>query len=634
MLPWLNISQFLGMNTLRKSNEIQRGEAAYALNSDHSTSSAVGPLEGYSLMGNQTNTDHVITKQFTYERGDGFKISVQVRDDGTNSYLEYLNTDDSRNSQLGEWLILVSGLATAVRSNGTVNRQNLMGITAFNDTGTDNMLFCNGTQNFSQWSGAVCVSDGAITAAAATITVKSISGDPATNPTDRFPSTGSFTYRNTAGTYTTVTYTGKTSTTFTGCSGATASADETGIAEAADTSTYSSVPKNNILDTAQGRVVAAGRSDAPNQWSVSRVSDFTDWTTSTTPDDAQSIDFPEGGVSTALAHIDQWFFYSKESVIWAITYQITQVSDGAGGFIDAAQSVKKRIASIGAVNQKAITNVNDDIWFLSLDGQLRRLFRLEGEQGFQTEDLNEIIRPTLDGWEFEDAVLQYWETERMIISAGRSSSDVPINDKGIIYQLSRNLDGSQVLNRTVHDWFIGDAHVRDKQLYFGSSVESRTFKAFDGFSKNGAPYDWKRIERIEVFPELGGHFNRKYVQFLGVTGLIATGTQLDISLAYDFNGSTATQEMNLLGTDEDYIVSQPLNQLNSFQLNTEPLNGTRDSIPDMNPFFVVFALPNEYTPYNIQLTFSTSGVGQDCEIDAYGWVVHDADQAPDKLKGQ
>lgn len=631
-LPWTTQTQYLGLNTLRKADEIQRGEAALALNSDHSTSSAVGPLEGYSLDGHQPNPNDVITRQYTYQRGDGFEIKLQVRDDATNSYLEYLNKGDDRNSSLGQWTILVSGLATAKNTDGSINKTKVMGFTAFNDTGVDSMLFSNGTNNFSKWSGAVCIVDGALAGGEATVTVSLISGDPAANPTDRFPSTGSFVYRNTAGTITTVTYTGKSGTTFTGCSGVTATADNTGIAEAADTSTYSAVPKNNILDTAQGRVVACGRSDAPNQWSVSRVSDFTDWTTSTTPDDAQSIDFPEGGISTALSHIDEWFFYCKEKVIHAISFNITSVSDGAGGYIPALQSIKKRVSKVGVACQKSLCNVNDEVWFTSPDGQARKLFRLSNENGFNTEDLNEMIRPSLEGFVWDDCSMAYWPKKRTIIASGRSSSDVVMNDKAIVYQLSRNLEGTQIINRGTLDWFIGDQHVYNDELYFGSSIESICFKSFDGFSKNGAPYDWVRTEKLETFNEHGGWFTRKSVPFIGVTGSIATGTTLYLNLFYDILGSTGISEMSITGTDDGYVVSQPLNTLNAFTLNTEPLNGTRTSISGMNPFNVLFSLANEYLPYSIQLTFKTSGIGQDVEINAHGYVVYDGKQHPDLIK--
>lgn len=628
-------SEYFGLQTLRSATEIQRGAAALALNSDHSSSSTLSPFQGYSNFGNQANATDVITRKFNYRDGLGFQIPVQVRDNATTAILEYFNPGDTRNSTDGEWETLVTGLTTAINSDVTVNKRRVMGFTAFNDRGVNNLLFCNGVENFSRWSGAICVMDGAVAENAGTITVKKVTGDPKANPTDGFPSSGTLTYKDTAGVVQSLAYSSKTATVFTMSTpgNTTASADTTGVAETADTSTHSGLPENNILDTAQGRVIACGLDSTPNTVNLSRVGDFTDFTTSTVAADAQIVEFESGGSCTGLAHMDDWFFALKESETWAWTFTPSTVEDGSGGSVDTISTFFKRIAQVGCSNQKAIADVNDDIWFITSRGQIRRLFRLEGETGFSTEDLMGIIRPSVKNFNWDDGTLEFWEQERIVVAAGRSSTSIAMNDKVITLQLSEKRNGDKIINHSTLDWFVGDWMVYIDELHHGSSLQSKDFKSFDGFSKDGAAYDWVRTERIESFPEIGDRFIQKRIKYLGIEGTISTGCTLNIRIDYDVNGQTATQTMSLEGTDTDFVVFQPLNTLNAFGLNLEPLNSTQDNIGSRNPFFVVFALPNEYSVRNVQLTFKTSGIGQDVQILAHGWVVSDDAQHVKNLKG-
>lgn len=626
-MAWQTITNYFGLNSLRKASELLLGEAADTLNSDHSSSTSVGPLKGYSLFGNQANTDHVITRQYTYADGLGFEIDLQVRDDTTNSHLEYRNPGDDRNSSNGEWVVLVPNLVTAVNSDGTVNKRRVMGFAPFNDTGTNNLLFCNGSDNFSRWSGAVCRADGAITAGASTITVEKVPGDPKTNATDGFASSGTLVYKDTAGNRQSLAYSSKTATTFTMTTPAntTASADNTGICEAADTTTYSAVPKNNILITAQGRVWAAGADANPNQLTYTKLSDFTDWTTSTDFEDAGSEDFPDGGSGTGLGSIDQWIIFFKEKQVWAFTLNPITVNTAR-----ANTPIRKLICRVGCANQKAIANVNDDLWFVTPHGQIRSVSRLlQGESGFESIDLSNKIRPSIKNFVWDDAAAIWWPKERMFVLSGRSSSTVTINDRAVVIQQSILEDGSTHLNHGILDWFIGDFHLNGENLYFGSSVDSRNYKAFDGYSKNGAPYAWKYTTRIEDF---GNQWIKKEVRHLAVKGYIGSGTVVKFTVYWDEFGWKGVSEMELTADDGGNIVlAQALNTLGTFSLGTQPLGGNIDDLSELSPFNIVFPLPSTYLPYNVQLIMETSGIGQRCEITSHAWDVEDAEEHVDML---
>jgi hypothetical protein len=605
---------YLGVDSLRKAQEIPKAKAAFALNMNLGSSSSLVPAKGYSTFGNVISanlTGSKITTKYTYERGSGYETQLRVRDDASNTIVEYLNPGDIRNNSNGEWLSLLTGQTKDV----------VYGFAPFNDTGVDKLLWCDAIDNFRSWTGAICLADGAITLGLAIIPVKKVTGDPKTNATDGFPATGSFTYRDTAGVFITVTYTGKSNTTFTGCVGATVSATNTGIANI--TINEIGIPKNNILITAQGRVWAAGRTDAPNQVQCSKVSDYTNWTAGTTPDAAALEDFPDGGNVTALVAKDDWIFIGKKRRVIALKYTITSISDGAGGAVQTKSRVDKIVARIGMVSQKATALIGDDIYFISSKGQIRRLFGLEAENEFRTENINREIQPSLVKSVFTDASMEYFQEQNLLIVAFMKNSDSSVNDYGEFIWFSINELGQTNINISFHDWFIGDTNIYNDKLYFGSSIDGADYKAFDGYTKDGAPYDTKYVTRIEDGAEVGFNtFIEKFLEYLFVKGAIGAGTIINLKLYYDDNGSTGILPLTMDYNDgEPYIIQQTLNTLNSFALNTEPLGGVLTELSELNPFKYFFPLPTQYEPYNWQLEISTSGTGQIYEIDTHGYNI-------------
>lgn len=582
--------EYRGIMTTRSGEKIPRGFATSIVNGDQSSSSQTGPEKGYSLFGNQSNPDNKTTRRYTYERGNGVETMLQVRDDASNNILEVLHPGDIRNSEDGEWLILVSGLTTGKQ----------IDFTPFNDTGTDNLLFCDGVGNFSRWSGAMCVIDGALSAAAATVPVKKITGDPKTNATDGFPASGSFIYRDTTGTYKTITYTGKTASSFTGCSGVTATADNTGVMQAADTTTYSAVNKNNVLGTAQGKVWGTGNPAQPTVLDFSAVSDFTDWTADVNPNDPGARDFPEGGKNTVLAFQDDWVFVGKEKAIFAykIVYQTAT----------ARSELVKKISDIGIANQKSVALVGNEWWFVSPEGRIGRILRLESEGLFQVEDITELIKPTLENAVWDDAVIEYFPKRNKLIVAYKMDSNSSQNDRALDIQISVNEEGNKVLNFGLLDWYISDMCLYNKDLYHGSGAESECFKSFDGWSKNGGPYEWNRLDRVENF----GNFEAKEVFYHEVVGLIGPGTTLIDKVHYGENAYLGTIEKSIAFSDgEPWVVSQALNTLGAFELGINPLGGALlEDIEDLSFFHVYFSLPNEYRPFVVQREFETIGTGQ------------------------
>lgn len=593
---------YRGLYSLREASEIPPNFASHVLNADLSSSSQISPMKGYSRFANQSNPNNDIISAFLAEDGFGFQIPVVVRDNGTNTILEYLNRGDIRNNPDGEWLVLYASFTTALP----------MSFALFNDTGTHNLLMSNGTENLSRWSMGICVMDGAVAAGASTITVKKVTGDPKTNPTDGFPASGTIVYRDTAGAIKSLAYSSKTATVFTMTTPAdtTASATNTGVAEAVDTTTYSAAPKFRFIFTGHGRLYGT---DAPTQPTVlqgSAVSDFSDFTNGTTPSSAFTEDFPEGGRNLALAVIDEWVIIFKERQVLGLGFQFPTSTTRV--------TTRKHISDVGIAYKYALTRVGNDWWYVSPGGQIRRLSRIAAESVFQTEDLNNLIRPTIANFLFDEAACGYFPRERIFVVSAKSDSDQGANNRVITIQFSEDEMGNPIINHGILDWFVNGWFIYQDNFYFGPSSGSRVYKAFDGYSKDNAGYRFEYTTRLEHF---GKEYEQKQVLFLGVKGRLGAGTQLNVDVYFDEEAKTALYEYEISQDDSDYVTAGVSNPLGVNALGSEPLGGTIADVSDLDPFIVFFEIPQKANPHMVQVNFYTDGEGQRAVINSHAWYV-------------
>src|SRR3990167_9342599 len=201
---WISQTKFKGFNSLRRATELPEGVAADCLNCDLGSSSIIAPIKGYSVFGNQANTGHKTIRRYTYTKGDGTEILLQVRDNETNYILDYLNKLDVRNNADGEWSILEAGLSRTVNQADGTTRKAEFGFAPFNDTGTDQLVYGNGVEALRIWNGAFAK------IASTTVNTIVINSDLTCTQLG-FSATGSLIINGT-----TYTYTGLSSKTFTG----------------------------------------------------------------------------------------------------------------------------------------------------------------------------------------------------------------------------------------------------------------------------------------------------------------------------------------------------------------------------------------------------------------------------------
>ena len=611
-MPWISQTQFNGMISLRRSTSLPVGFCADSLNSDLGSSSQAAPQKGYTRFGNQSNPSDSIVRKFTYIKGDGVEITLQVRDDGTNYIVEYLNQENVINSADGEWEILEAGLSrTRTLSDGTVKKLRL-DFAPQNDTGTDQLIYGNGVEGLRIWNGAIAE------ISATTATTITIDGSVTITLKGFDTATGDLLINGTAYAYTGVVGSGGLQ--FTGVTpDPTGEANGSGISQKVNTNTLSSIDKGSILVSAQSRLFMAGVTATPNQVTFTKIGTLTDVVDNGTPDDGGFEDFPQmNGDIEALSSLNEWIIVFSKKRILAFKYQFPTSTTRV--------VVMKEIATEGCSSYKAVVKLGDQVWYGTPKGGLKRITQIAHEDIFRVEDMTELIRPTIANFVWDDSTLEYVPKEKVFIYAGKSSSEVSNNDKAVMVWLTDDGLGKQSFNLGISDWFIGDMTIFKDELHFGSSVASFNYKGFDGFSKDGAPYTWRRIERVEFFTGKDrGPWTKKRLAILAIRGAIGPGTTLNIKVFYGLNGNLTTTDLQLKHSDSDYIVETSLNPLGQNSLGTEPLGGTFADIADLDTFFVKFPMPNTDVE-DIQIQYETDGTGQRVSIDVVGYFVEDSEQ--------
>ncbi len=600
--PFITQTQYRGMMSLRNATELPVGFCAYSLNGDLGSSSQAAPLPGYSSFGHQTNKNQPTIRKYTYTRGDGTSVMLQVRDDGTNYILEYLNQEDTRNDNNGEWSILEAGLSRSrILLNGTIKKLDF-GFESFNDTGTDQCIYGNGVEGIRIWNGC--------TAALLSSTVNTVTiAGTATLANRGFKTSGSVIINGN-----TYAYSGISGTSFTGVgTDPTSETANSGVAQSVDTSTMSAVDKGSVFLTLNARLYMAGIVLAPNQVTYSKVGDITSYSGSN-PDDGGFEDFPDmAGNITALSYVDSWLIAFSLNRIVAFSFQYPTAT---------TRTVQKIVISDeGCPNQKAVKKIGDRVLYLTPYGGIKQITQIAAKDVFNVEDLTDNIRPTLQGFDWSDGVLEYSSKKRMIRTAGKTDSTQTGNNIGVDLFFTKDELDQPIQNLGIHDWFIGDTCIFNGDIHFGSSLDCQDMLAFDGYTKNGAPYKWKRSERRELFSNA---WEKKRMPYFAVRGAIDPGTILPMTLKYNINGSLTVQPFELRGDDERFVSSSTLNMLGGFELGSEPLGGTMEDIGDLRPFQVIFPLPEIYFR-DIQLEYEVQK-GMRVMVDTHAYYVEDAGQ--------
>lgn len=590
-----NASQNRGLITADEASNLNN--AFQACQNITFTRYGFGPRRGYSLIGANDNTGTTgIKSLFSYLLSDNSEVLIRSH----TTWIEWLNDKGGTD---GEWHTLVASLTSGKR----------FGFAPFNtttlSTAVNRLFFCNGVENYSEWNGAHTALNGAVTAGATTITV---------DDTTYFTATGSLLINGT-----TVTYTGKTATTFTGCASVPTASDNDGVAQLPDTTTYSTQPKMNLMLTAMTRVwgIAGNETVQGNRLYYSKAGtsaaapDPTNFTAAANLVDPGFRDFPEGGSRiNALSNIDDKILVWKENVINTYQFDNTQSTkfDIIGNLIQGSD--------VGCGALGAVTEAVSRQFFVSKKGGLKILSREEGSQLLRPLQISERILPTIKNFDFDNAIINYDQENNLILVSCASATDLD-NDTIICYDIRR--DAITLFKGIAASCFV----THKKKIYFGHTLEAKVYKLFDGFTDAGSNVNTSAQTENYTFGDIG---MPKAMDYFFIDGWIKSGRKLNIRFDFD-NGTQSYKQITLTGdTTLNYIYDVSPNVFGETEFGAYPFGGDPEEFTGMFKFIVAIGFTN-LQAHNCSVTFWSSDVGEAWWIGNYGWSPKEGNFLPKNI---
>lgn len=587
------LSEFDGLYTAKDSDRIPDGKSPSLLNVRIIGTHFRGAL-GYNLVGTRNSNAGEVSAKYTYKRSDGKQRMVRVRDNGTTGTLEWY---DSVNE---EWYILLENLTTGKK----------MGFAEYNTSSTNNMIFCNGVENLSKWTGAITRLTAAASGSSDTLSVAD---------TTDFPATGTIIYNGTE-----KAYDSKTSTSFHATSGNwhASSGSDDGVAQAADDSTHSGLTKGNILLSAKDRLWIAGQPSAPTQVDYSDEGDAFTFTGGAGRTDSGAEDFfGIGGAITGLAE--------KEDEI------VVLGEDGGDGFsfVYPTSTTKApqfrelfRSSGLGCLSFKSVFKANNEVYFANRNG-IVALSDLEGSEKVFTKSITRDILPTTKTYDFSEAASIFHEAESILLVSCKSQPDYPGNDMVIGIEFYKKVDaagndtdtyGITLLDWPVNDWAILENSDGVPELYFGSSLEMNSFRGFDTYQNDGSPrtirYTIKRFN-------LKDPFQNKESRLVGVRGMIKDGT--DITVKVLFNAGFLGEVSKTIESSGSYVSANALNTIGAFELGVNPIGASLEEVSDLKEFMVFLDVGVDYNWRDVQVIFESETDGGTFLITHVGFVAEE-----------
>ena len=546
-----------GLITILPEDKIPNRNATDILNIDLSLPGLIQTGGGYSEFADQLTATGTNLRGYLFKKNYGTisRILLRVRDDGSNSIVEWLNTKQTGANQDGKWSILKGGLTAG----------KVMGFTPFNNSNANNIVMCNGEDNYMSWNGA--------TASIASTTSNSITANESSLVSEGFASSGSVTIDGNEYAYTSI-----SGNTFNGVtpdpSGESAN---DGIAQVV--TEYASMPKGNVLLTAGARVWIAGIKDKGSQLQYTDTGDHTTITIGSSPSDGGIEDFPDGGGNITLldSKDGRRIIVHKEDglLVFSLDYTSTAKIPNLDTITLADDS--------GASNLKAGAGINNVSYFTSRIEGIKSLRRaIEGSE-LNSESITDVILPTIQNYDLSEASAVYYPKQRVIYVACKSSDSVATNDRVIAYFIRRTAQGAFVGDLSIFTIPVADWILERNNLYFLSSLNQNVYKMFDKKSANGV--GMKHVWTSKAF-SFGDPAQDKEFEVLYVDGFIGQGTKLKITVFYGILGLSDSNSVILEWDDNTYVYDKKVSALGTEVLGSLPLGDLTSGLLDSYAFSV------------------------------------------------
>lgn len=404
-----------------------------------------------------------------------------------------------------------------------------------------------------------------------------------------------------------VTYTGFGSqTTFTGCSGTPAAADNAAVTQAVKE--YPSIARGNILWVLNTRMFVGGVMGKESSIFYSKIADATDFSFSATraANEGGVIDTPEGGGGLLGTGLQEDTIYAiKRDIIKTITFTNDENDFPViKPLIDAP--------GVGAASRLGVFKVDNQLMYVAADGGLKsvgRVAQIDFVQPLQTSDpIAEFIK-TLD---LSNAA-GFFHKQKAYISV--MSADGSSNDLTLVYNFQKQAWEAPIYGLAASCWteYYGD-------LYFGSPTQKEVYKAFPEsvYDDLGAPYECVARFAYNNYqqPALPKHFNMLFME-----GYIGENTTIAVKVRYNYLGGLETREGSLAGTETTYLISgADYNLLGNQAIGLNPLGSLvdeADAPTDLQKFRIYFTTgPTSF--YEISVEVSSDAVGARWEVLRFG----------------
>jgi hypothetical protein len=579
------IDQFDGMQTSRDSDDIGDSKSPILLNG-RITGSHFRGAKGYSLSGSRNNNAGEISSQFTYNRNDGKQVMVRVKDNASTGTLQWYDAVNDA------FYTLLASLTTG----------KVMGFAEFNTSTANNLIFCNGVENLSTWTGATTRLTSAVTATDTTINV---------SDTSDFPATGTIIYNGTE-----IAYSAKTATTFTVASAHASAGANDGVAEAVDDTTHSAITKGNILLSAKDRLWIAGQPTAPGALDYSDEGDFSTFTGGANRSDSGTEDFFNiGGSITGLAEKGEEIIVLGEDGGDGFSFTYPTDTTKAPIFREIF-----RAPGQGCLSPRSVFKLNNEVFFANRNG-IAALSDLEGTEKVFKKSVTRDILPTLLDYDFSESASIFHEKESILLVSAKSDKTYPGNDVVIGVEFYTRKDGVDTIGITMFDWSVNAWAILNNsdnvpELFFGSSLEQNSFKAFDTYQNDGSPRNIKYSSKRFNFKS---PFQAKSCGIAAIRGYIKDGTDIDVQVLYDAGfKSTMSKTIESTGT---YVSQNTLNTIGAFELGVNPIGANLEEVGELKEFLVYLDIGKEADFKDIQFICSSETDGGTFIITHIGMAV-------------
>jgi len=351
-----------------------------------------------------------------------------------------------------------------------------------------------------------------------------------------------------------------------------------GIAQAPDTTTYSTNTKGNILLTAQRKLWIAGEKNYESRVTYTQTGDVTATTGGSGLSASGSFTLIDKSGDIKLIDAvgpDALIVHKENSLI-----KYTRGNDGTS-VIEQFDTLSSN-NDVGASNLKAGAGLNQISYYMTKTEGLKSLEKALQDSSLNLASITDVIAPSIADFDFSSAAAVYFPPKKVIYISCKSTSDVSVNDKVIAYYIRKMGEGGYTGELSIDDMFVADWIVDGTDLYYVSSIDQNSYKMFTRNSDNGSAVNhlWESKEFTFDEPARGKEFNILYVE-----GFIKEGTKIKATVSYGVLGSKGSKS-KIINWDDSFVSTSKVSALGDDVVGINSVGAVSASLQDSFTFAV------------------------------------------------